>query len=176
VKPFVWGVVLCWLFWAHHDGLKFYRDGYAIDARIYYHAAQGDMRWIYAERPWLLAEDATRTGWIYHPALTVLWKPWLMMSERTYLVIWQLLLTACYLILVHKLLKVRYGWIVVLATLRSASWFMVSGNVQFILFALLTTLPGAWVAAAVKPPLALVRVLGDLKPVLLWARKESDGS
>ena len=167
MKPFIWGIVLAWIFWTHHDGLKYWTSSYGFDAKIYYHAASGDLTWNTRQAGYekLSPSEKAQVGWLYQPFLTVLWKPAILLPEKVFVMVNAVLTTFAYLSLVYKLLEIKYGWIIVLATLRACGLLMVAGNVGLLLMAFMCCLPGYLLAAAVKPPLGLVAILGYIKSI-----------
>jgi hypothetical protein len=166
MKYFIWGLTLAWMFWAQMTAWKHYNLKYGCDAKPPYHAAQGDFTWR-DSKPEYRNIPQKDFGYLYHKSAAILWKPALLFSEKTYIIINALVITVAYFFCVFRLLEVKYGWIVVLATLRSCEQLLVTGNVGILLIAFLGFLPWDMVASAIKPPLGMVALLGDIKREIL---------
>jgi hypothetical protein len=93
------------------------------------------------------AHYGDRKEWYYKDWLAFIWR--VIESYQ----LWYVLSSVCVLILVWKLLEVKWGWVMVAPCLKVAGWTLGSGNIQPILALACITPLGCLVAGLVKPQL-----------------------
>ena len=92
-----------------------------------------------------------RFGRCYKDWTVIFWKPFILFPFGTAFVLWYTICTICVLIIVWKLLEIKYGWILVFPFIKVAGWSLGAGNINPILAALCLTPLGCLVAGMVKP-------------------------
>ena len=99
------------------------------------------------------AKYGIRHNWLYKDWTSIIWKPFTILSFDTAFVLWYTISALCVLILVKKLLEIKYGWILVFPCVKVACWSLGVGNIMPILAALCLTPLGCLVSGLVKPHL-----------------------
>ena len=116
------------------------------------------------------ADHGDRQGWFYRDWTSIIWQPFTWIQFDFAFIVWYIISTLCVLIIVWKLLEIRYGWILVPFCVKIAGWSLGVGNIMPILAALCLTPLGCLAAGLVKPYLlgfmvihAFVRFRSDAK-------------
>ena len=135
----------CWLYvlnfiWKSHfrtEGFAFY------DVILYRHAAMGDFDYMRHVRHWTTGFQYPHwTAWFFG------WMTWFSEIRCMQIMFW--LLMYAYAILLVKLGRVNYGWIVAVFTVKPFAWTILSDNVAVILALGATTTVGAFFVPCVK--------------------------
>ena len=118
------------------------------DFIICYNAAQGNF-------------DPLPTGnvWLWKHEIAIPFKLFLLTDIFRATMYWAGIQTLCFMMLAHKMMEVRFGWVLVLLVLPNFESLLKVGNVQIILtLAAIYPIP-ALLAVLVKPHHALFAVL-----------------
>lgn len=118
----------------------YFGASYPADFIICYNAALGNF-------------DPLQTGnmWLWKPWVAVIFKPFLWTDLFRAAMIFAGIQTICFMLLAHKMMEVRFGWILVLVAIPSFESLLKVGNIQISLcLAAIYPVP-ALLAILVKP-------------------------
>ena len=177
MKPFIWGVVLTAVFLSW--GSEKYYTYWAMTSKVNGSSEQPykgiDFDVYYGHETGTTPENL-EGSWFYSKLAGLEMSPVGWFRKSLSYALWTSLMVASYLVLLHKLLEVRDGWVIALLTLKPFTMSIIFGNIQPMLGLLCVSPWGMVLATSFKSYCAGFLVLFAIRRSLarkVWVERDS---